>query len=273
MALATILLAAAAASSLGLYFGLSLHTDWVWFWVPIVALFGFFVAGFAAHIILLFLGGAFINPNKKREKVNRFACWLIHNTCFVLLIVLRVKVNAKGLEQLRGKKGYVLISNHLSMFDQIVMLAKLPTSRVICISKPENFSIPVAGKWIALAGYLPINRESMVEGASVIEKAKKYLSQGISVYVCPEGTRAKDHELQAFHNGTFHLAVDDGNDLVICALRNTWQIKKGIVLFKHNVYAEVLETIDGEKTKGQPTEQIAKYSHDKIAEYLAGWLI
>ena len=113
----------------------------------------------------------------------------------------------------------------------------------------------------------------MVEGAAIIERAKRYLKQGTSVYVCPEGTRAKDHQLQPFHHGTFHLSVDEGNDLVIAALRNTWQIKRGIVLFKHNVYAELLEDCKGDDIKGKPTDEIAKYSHDKIAEYLAGWLI
>lgn len=273
MILFLIFLALGLGSASWLYLGLGLYADWWWFFVPILATFGFFWVCFLLHIVLLFLTSFLINGNKERTKANRFAMWMIHDTCFVLLIFLRVKVSMKGFDKLPKDKPFVIVSNHLSMFDQIVMLGKLRTTNIICISKPENFHIPIAGKWIQLAGYIAINRDNMAEGVSAIEKAKSYLRQGTSIYVCPEGKRAKDHELQPFHHGTFRLVCDEGFDLAVCAIRGTWRIKEGVMLFAHHVYYELIDHIEGAKLKGRATDEVAEASHNAIAEYLAGWLI
>ncbi len=273
MILTTAFFLLACGSALWLYLGLGLYADWWWFFVPILAAFGFFWGCFLIHIVFLFLSSFLIDEHKERTKINRFASWLIHDTCFILLAFLRIKVSMKGFDKLPKGKPFVLVSNHLSMFDQIAMLGRLRTTNIICISKPDNFRIPIAGKWIQLAGYIAIDRESMQHGVDAIEKAKEYLRQGTSIYVCPEGTRAKDHQLQPFHNGTFRLACDEGYDLAVCAIRGTWRIKEGIMLFAHNVYYELLDVYKGEAIKGQPTDLIALQSHDAIAEYLAGWLI
>lgn len=273
MILFLLFLALGLGSATWLYVGLGLYSSWWWFFVPILATFGFFWACFLIHIVLLFLASFLINPNKERHKANRFACWLIHDTCFLLLLFLRVRVSMKGFKELPKNKPFVIVSNHLSMFDQIVMLGRIKTTNIICISKPENFKIPVAGRWIQLAGYIAINRESMSEGVNAIEKAKEYLRQGTSIYVCPEGTRAKDHQLQPFHNGTFRLVCDEGVDLAVCAIRGTWRIKEGVMLFTHHVYYELISHIGGGSLKGRPTDEVAQLSHDAIAEYLSGWLI
>ena len=59
----------------------------------------------------------------------------------------------------------------------------------------------------------------------MLKKAIKHIEDGISIYVCPEGTRNKtDEPLLDFHAGTFKIAERTGCTVVPITMVNSEQI-------------------------------------------------
>lgn len=116
-------------------------------------------------------------------------------------------VECEGLNSIDRKKHYVVVANHQSIVDILVVLAALPLQFKF-IAKKELFSLPWLGWHMWGAGYIALDRQSKQSGKSTIETAKRWLDRGISVLFFPEGTRSEDAEIKAFKNGAFKIAVE-----------------------------------------------------------------
>lgn len=112
-----------------------------------------------------------------------------------------------GLNYLNRKKCYVIVANHQSIVDILVVLAALPTQFKF-IAKKELFSVPWLGWHMWGAGYIALDRGSKQSGKTTIDTAKKWLDEGISVLFFPEGTRSEDGQIKVFKNGAFKIAVE-----------------------------------------------------------------
>ncbi len=143
------------------------------------------------------------------------------------------KIKAEGLGNIDPQKHYVLVSNHQSMLDILVLLAVLP-HHFKFLAKKELFSLPFLGWHITLAGYIPVDRKSAESGRRAIHKANHYLSEGISVLFFPEGTRSLDGEIHEFKAGAFKLAQEHHVEVLPVVIdrtydaipKNSWMIQK-----------------------------------------------
>lgn len=147
------------------------------------------------------------------------------------------EIQIVGLEQIDKKRPYVIVSNHQSLLDILVMLSRLPLHFKF-ISKWELFWIPFFGWHMALAGYIPLRRGDRLSGKKCLEKARYWLARGVSVLFFPEGTRSLDGKIHAFKVGAFKLALEEKVDLLPIAIQGTreaipkrsWRLRKGAVL-------------------------------------------
>lgn len=155
-----------------------------------------------------------------------WARWIIHILPFG-------EIQVQGLEKINWGKAYVVVSNHQSMLDILVVLAKLPIHFKF-IAKQELFWIPFFGWHLALARYLPLKRGDPESGKVCMDKARGWLRKGVSVVFFPEGTRSPDGEIHEFKAGAFKVALEEGIDilpLVIVGTReaipkHSWRIEK-----------------------------------------------
>jgi 1-acyl-sn-glycerol-3-phosphate acyltransferase len=70
--------------------------------------------------------------------------------------------------------------------------------------------------------YITVNRGSKSDRALSIEKMKQSLSDGISVFICPEGTRNKTGKpLLDFRDGAFRLAIETQVPLAILVIKDS----------------------------------------------------
>ncbi|WP_338665039.1 lysophospholipid acyltransferase family protein [Pararoseomonas sp. SCSIO 73927] len=97
------------------------------------------------------------------------------------------------LDRLRGARGVVLVPNHLSMIDVMLVVSRVPDT--VCIMKAGLERNPMLGGG-RLGGYLPNSG-----GLSVIRRATEALRGGANLLVFPEGTRGRDGRLGPFHPG------------------------------------------------------------------------
>ncbi|MEQ8161314.1 MAG: lysophospholipid acyltransferase family protein, partial [Smithellaceae bacterium] len=106
--------------------------------------------------------------------------WLIPRTRFTIQ------------DEVRRLRSSVIVCNHLSYLDPILLISLLPQQRTIV--KNTFFKIPFFGWFMRNAGYVPSAPSEMLGEAMVknLESIKKHLEAGGNLFVFPEGTRSRD---------------------------------------------------------------------------------
>lgn len=124
---------------------------------------------------------------------------------FYILFLIRVKI--KGKEFIDEKKTYVIIANHLSQLD-IPAYAMACRNTIRFLAKAELTKIPLMG-YIIRKLYLSVDRSNKEARARSMHNMRKSLVEGISVFICPEGTRNRTEQpLLDFKDGAFRLAIE-----------------------------------------------------------------
>src|SRR4051794_13854999 len=155
------------------------------------------------------------------------------------------KLRVSGRERLPWRGGAVLVANHASLIDILVLFDLFRPFK--WVSKAENFKLPFVGWNMHMNGYVPLrrgDRESVVE---MLARCDELLEAGNPVLFFPEGTRTKDGSLQAFKDGAFELAVRHRVPLVPIAVHGTGRAlpKHGMVLREHvDAHVEILSPLE-----------------------------
>ncbi len=163
----------------------------------------------------------------------------------------------------------VLVSNHLSDFDPMAILARPAGRKIVFVSKEENFKIPMAGPYIKASGFLAIDRQNAMKAMRTMKKAADLMeTEQIDVGIYPEGTRSKTGELLDFKSGAFFLAKRAGVPIVIVSTEGTAEIKKRAPFRRSNVVLTVLDVVDAETVKEKSLDEIATYCRNRLLEKL-----
>jgi 1-acyl-sn-glycerol-3-phosphate acyltransferase len=128
---------------------------------------------------------------------NRWKIISRMNRNFTLLTraILNIKVPVEGDEGQLERGGYVIIGNHVSYVDGIVLGSIFP---IVFVSKREVKNWPIVGQWNVLCGTIFINRQRKERvGATVTEMSRK-LQQEANILLFPEGTSTNGERLLPF---------------------------------------------------------------------------
>lgn len=210
--------------------------------------------------------------DKKIEHFSRFYYSIIRNTDTAFLHVINVGYHRHGFERIPKGHDYVLVCNHISNFDQMVLIAALRKKNqpMAWISKPENMSFPIAGPFIHHAGFIPINRENPIKGLEAIKKGVNYLSSHeCAMGICPEGTRNKTKEpLLEFHPGSFKMAMWANVPIVVCCLKKTSDIKKRCPWKHTTALVDIVDVIYPYEYQNKRASEISDRAREAILEDL-----
>lgn len=103
---------------------------------------------------------------------------------------LLLSVRVSGRENIPAEGGHVLIANHTSFLDPIVLSAAFPRRRMPkYLAKRELFKIPILATLIRAFGGIPLERGGSDVGA--VHRAIAIASAGDILTVFPQGTRRK----------------------------------------------------------------------------------
>lgn len=123
-------------------------------------------------------------------------------------------------ERLRDLPPVVLVANHESLADILVLLATVPL-QVRFLAKRSVFRVPVLGWSIRAAGFVPVDRGDRKRSASTFEAALARLTSGRSVVIFPEETRTRTGDLLPFKKGAALLALRSGCPLLPVGIAGT----------------------------------------------------
>ena len=216
-----------------------------------------FVVFFVLLIILCFVASFFVTK-KEYEKQSKFYRWIVNTVCKFLPFYLGYNVRVEGGEKLPDGR-FLLVANHCSMFDPLVIWNAFPEKDISFISKPENIKIPFFGKIATRVCCLSIDRENPRNAITTINKAAELLKNDVvSIGVYPEGTRNKGMEpLLPFHNGVFKIAQKANVPIVVAVTEKTQEIKGSFLKNMTNVKITICEVIPSKEIVGVPTADIA----------------
>ncbi|WP_320816071.1 lysophospholipid acyltransferase family protein [Flavobacterium sp.] len=112
-------------------------------------------------------------------------------------------------QPLEKGKSYMLVANHTSMTDVMLMLAVVKDNPFVFVGKKELVKIPVFGFFYKRICIM-VDRSSSKSRFKVFELAEKRLHQGLSICIFPEGGVPEDEGLilDTFKDGAFRLAIE-----------------------------------------------------------------
>lgn len=180
--------------------------------------------------------------DRRRIVLHLYSCaWAV----FYIRINPLWRVRTTGRERLPWRGPAVLVANHASLFDILVLFELFRPFK--WVSKHENFRIPFVGWNMRLNGYVSLVRGDRESVAAMLAVCDGLLDRGNPVLFFPEGTRSGDGALGPFKDGAFELATGHEVPLVPIAVHGTGRAlpKHGLILREHvDAHVEILEPLD-----------------------------
>jgi 1-acyl-sn-glycerol-3-phosphate acyltransferase len=109
-------------------------------------------------------------------------------------------------------RGSIVVANHRSRLDALLMLSVLPHAGVVI--KLKYARIPVYSTFVKHLDFVSIDPDSLQSLGSAVEKCRQVLAKGKSLLVFPEGTRATTGKLLPYKPFPFKVALETGAPVV-----------------------------------------------------------
>ena len=167
--------------------------------------------------------------------------------------IMNYKVHKINFDRFDNMKGKIVVSNHQSNLDVLVMGQFIP-KRTVGIGKKQILYIPLFGQAFYLSGNILIDRTNKKKAFESLDRARdKMLKDDMNIWIMPEGTRSQGKGLLPFKKGPFHRAIHANADIipvVISEYHKTLDLNK---INSGNIVVKVLETY---KVEGKSKEDI-----------------
>jgi 1-acyl-sn-glycerol-3-phosphate acyltransferase len=173
-----------------------------------------------------------------------------------ILATILVRWRATGQGNIPATGGVLLVSNHLSFLD--VILLGIPLRRPLNYVARSTLFVSILGWFIRSVGSFPIQREGM--GASGMKETLRRLRAGGIVTLFPEGTRSYDGQLGPLKPGIAVLVQRVGVPVVpagVAGMFEVWPRSQPLpvphpvrIHYGRPIYPNELEGLDTEAITG-----------------------
>ena len=149
------------------------------------------------------------------EYLLRFIAFVLTRTVY--------RFHVKGAEQIPTKGAAVLVCNHVSFADAILLMAASPRP-IRFVMDHRIFAQPVLGTLFRLGKAIPIapQKEDAVRYEAAFVEVHKVLADDEIVAIFPEGAITRDGTLQPFKTGIMKILARDPVPVIPMALQNMW---------------------------------------------------
>ena len=234
---------------------------------------------FSAGMLLLLVAGAFlylvllcsrVDLDKEQEADDPHYRKVLETYVESALPALRVHVRTKGLNKVPEGRRFMLVCNHCSLIDPVILLGKFAGYQLAFISKQENRDMFLVGKMMHKLQCQLINRENDREALKTILKCIQLLKDDkASVGVFPEGYILPHRKLHAFRPGVFKIAQKAKVPIVVCTLKDTAHAIENLLHYRpSDIELSVLQVIEPEEFADRKTVEIANEIYHMMAEDL-----
>lgn len=202
-------------------------------------------------------------PFDKKRKI-------IHSQCFwwakaVIGCNPYWHVKVSGLENIDENKTYVVVANHQSLADIVVIYMTFMQFK--WVAKDSLFKIPFIGWCLSLTKHIRLSRGRIGSIKKAYREAVAWLRKDMSVVFFPEGTRSKTGKIGKFQSGAFKLAIQEKRPILPIVIDGTSEaIPKGSWVFETELFAKLTVLAPIETENLQPSDFISLKAavHKKI---------
>jgi 1-acyl-sn-glycerol-3-phosphate acyltransferase len=180
--------------------------------------------GYAAYLwsvfaLLAALGVALVAALPTLRARKRAARLLAHAMLRACALPLRVE-GEQHLQQLKRGEGAVLVCNHASYVDWLLLTAVLP-AHVCFVAKGElRRNAPL--RWLLeRVGTRFVTRDDVAQGVADARRLVADARAGTTLAFFPEGTLTRAPGLRPFHMGAFVVSAESGRPMLTLSLRGT----------------------------------------------------
>ncbi len=205
--------------------------------------------------------------DKRKVILNLFASFW---ACLYIWLMPLWSVTISGRDKMDFHKGYVLVSNHQSQLDILVLYRLFFPFR--WVSKAEVFRLPFIGWNMVLNGYIKLKRGNKESVEKMMQDCRNLLANNISVFFFPEGTRSKTGVLSPFKPGAFILAKEMKISILPVAINHTKDaLPKHSLRFRgrHRMSVTVLDEIPFSEFENEEIEDLAERVRCLIGSHVA----
>lgn len=182
-------------------------------------LWAYFTIGFVLLFAPFYLLAAIVAGDRTKafQRLNH----LFYRGFFLLCRLVMPRQNWVVDPALRRLRGSVVVCNHLSYIDPLLLISLFP--RHSTIVKNRLFHIPIFGWMLGLSGYLPASSKGRLAERMIVnmERMPDFLADGGNLFIFPEGTRSRTGQVGALNPGAFKIARLCRAPLAVASIENS----------------------------------------------------
>lgn len=182
--------------------------------IPLTAI-SFLLFGLGGLVLgaVLFPAIRLLSPREATGRRCRRAIQVSFRLFVAFLSVLRLmRFEFRGEERLLHLRGRLVVANHPSLLDVVVLVSRLPDAR--CVVKRAVWQSPFLGAVVRAAGYVP-----SLDPHDVVDRTVRLLRAGETVVLFPEGTRTRKDRPAALRRGAALILLQSDRPAVPVRLR------------------------------------------------------
>ena len=138
-------------------------------------------------------------------------------------ILLFVRVEVKGRENIDKNTSYVFVANHQGAYDIFLIYGYLNHNFKWMLEKSLE-KIPFVGFACKISKHIMVDRNSASGIQESMAQAKEILKDGMSLVIFPEGSRTPDGKMKKFKRGAFALATEFGLPIVPLTINGSFSV-------------------------------------------------
>jgi len=153
------------------------------------------------------------NSTRTHERVRA----IIHRVFRVFLWFVQAirlyDVNVDGAESLTTCRGALVVANHPTLLDVVILMALNPNFQ--CVVKHQLWRNVFLRRVVTAAGYI----RNDLSAEEFIEQCAKSFNAGDNLLLFPEGTRTQPGEFPKFFRGFANIALLSKTDILIVVIQ------------------------------------------------------
>jgi 1-acyl-sn-glycerol-3-phosphate acyltransferase len=182
-------------------------------------LWAYFTAGFVLFFSPFYLAAFLFSGN--RERAFQYLNHRFYKGFFKLLRMLVPAARWHIPEDVLSIRASVIVCNHISYLDSILMISLFARHRTIV--KSRFFNIPIFRQVIEFSGYVPSTSEGGLSDLIIrrMDEMDGFFKDGGNLFIFPEGTRTRDGAIGPLNKGAFKIARLSRRPIQVLFVRNT----------------------------------------------------
>ncbi len=235
-------------------------------WLLPVLFAGLFLGLTALALGFLWVICALVDLDKPQEEDDPVYRRIMYVYIEALMNLVLIRLHTRGLEQTPKEGRFLLVCNHLFLADPGILLHCFRKSQVAFITKNENYSMPIIGKFMHKTLCQGLDRNNDRSALKTILKCIQLIREDkVSIGVFPEGYTSKDCLVHPFRSGVFKIAQKTKVPIVVCTIRNTRSIFKNLRKLKApDVDLHLVRVFSPQELEGLSTVQISDLVYETM---------